>query len=63
MRKILLIGLATLILAPALFNCSPKIPQVGDKAPDFILQTTNGNNVSLNSFYGKIILLMFNCIN
>ena len=33
--------------------------RIGDKAPEFTLQDKNGNDVSLNSFLGKKIVLYF----
>ena len=33
--------------------------KIGDKAPEFILQDKNGNNVSLSSFLGKKVVLYF----
>ena len=33
--------------------------KIGDKAPEFILQDKNGNEVSLTSFLGKKIVLYF----
>ena len=36
----------------------------GDKAPDFTLKATNGQEISLNSFKGaKNVLLVFYCRN
>ena len=33
--------------------------KIGDKAPEFILQDKNGNDVSLSSFLGKKVVLYF----
>lgn len=33
--------------------------KIGDKAPEFTLQDKNGNEVSLNSFLGKKVVLYF----
>jgi peroxiredoxin len=42
---------------------APAIPQVGDRAPDFTLQDTNGKAISLSQFQGKKVLLVFASIN
>ncbi len=44
------------------FKTSTPIPvgsQVGNRAPDFTLQNLNGENVTLNSFRGKIVMVNF----
>ena len=33
--------------------------KLGDKAPDFKLKDTDGNNVKLTDFYGKKVILWF----
>ena len=40
-----------------------KIPQVGDKAPAFTLQSIEGKNISLSDFQGKIVLIVFTSVN
>ncbi|MDR3267015.1 MAG: TlpA family protein disulfide reductase [Tannerella sp.] len=35
------------------------IVKVGDKAPDFSLQTTDNNNIKLSDLRGKIVMLQF----
>lgn len=40
-------------------NPGPKIPGVGDRAPDFTLPTLNGNPVSLADYRGNIVFLSF----
>jgi peroxiredoxin len=45
----------SLILAP-----KPKVaPEIGNIAPDFTLQTTNGQSITLSKFRGKTVLLNF----
>jgi thiol-disulfide isomerase/thioredoxin len=39
-----------------------KIPQLGDKAPDFTLEGIDGKNVSLSDFRGRKVLLVFDSI-
>ncbi len=54
-----LVGLFLVLLA----GCSgAKIPQVGDKAPAFTLQSTEGKNVSLSDYQGKTVLIIFTSI-
>jgi len=40
-----------------------KVPQVGDKAPAFTLQSIEGKNISLSDFQGKIVLIVFTSVN
>jgi len=47
-----------------MIGCSTaKIPQVGDKAPAFTLESIDGKNVSLGDFQGKTVLIVFTSIN
>jgi peroxiredoxin len=39
-----------------------KIPQVGDKAPDFTLENIDGKSISLSDFRGETVLLVFDSI-
>lgn len=39
--------------------CSPKVPKVGDNAPDFELLNQDGNVVKLSDFKGKKVALYF----
>jgi len=40
-----------------------KIPQLGDKAPNFTLKSIEGESISLSDFRGKIVLLVFDHTN
>lgn len=40
-----------------------KLPQVGDKAPDFTLESIDGKSISLRDFQGKIVLIVFTFVN
>jgi peroxiredoxin len=42
---------------------STKIPQVGDKAPAFTLQSIEGKNISLSDYQGKTVLIAFTSVN
>ena len=37
-----------------------KAPQIGEVAPDFTLDDTDGNAVSLSDYRGKTVFLVFN---
>lgn len=54
-----------LLLACLATGCgaTATIPQVGDKAPDFVLKDINGNPFRLSQFQGKTVLLVFASIN
>jgi peroxiredoxin len=48
----------------ALIGCSTaKVPEVGDKAPDFTLESIDGKSVSLSDFRGKTVLIVFTSVN
>jgi peroxiredoxin len=57
--------LAISILIPmAMIGCgTTKIPQVGDKAPAFTLESIDGKNISLSDFQGKTVLIVFTSVN
>ena len=40
-----------------------QVPQVGDKAPDFTLESIDGKNISLSDFRGKMVLVVFCSVN
>lgn len=40
-----------------------KIPQVGDEAPAFTLESIDGKNVSLSDFQGKTVIIVFTSVN
>jgi peroxiredoxin len=43
-------------------STATSIPQVGDQAPSFTLQSIDGKNVSLSDFRGKLVLLVFTSV-
>ena len=45
--------------APATKPATPDIPEVGGIAPGFTLPDLNGDEVSLNDYRGKVVLLNF----
>lgn len=53
------------LLALTAMSCSgiPDIPQVGDKAPNFTLETIDGKTLSLSDFRGKTVLIVFTSVN
>lgn len=52
-------------LSLTMVNCggTPAIPQVGDKAPNFTLETIDGKMLSLSDFKGKTVLIVFTSVN
>jgi peroxiredoxin len=63
-RKIPIIAAVITFILLALIGCSTaKIPQVGDKAPDFTLEGIDGKSLSLSDFHGKAIVVIFTHVN
>ena len=60
--SLLLILLCIMILAIGC-GAAPQIPQVGDKAPGFSLESLDGKTVSLSDFQGKMVLVVFSSVN
>ena len=59
----IILMVAALILM-AMIGCgTARIPQVGDKAPGFTLESIDGKNISLSDFQGKIVLIVFTSVN
>lgn len=58
-KTVLLITAAALLTMPACKRDEESRPVPGNKAPQFTLKDTEGKNVSLASFKGKIVLLDF----
>lgn len=47
-----------------MMSCSTaQIPQVGDKAPDFTLESIDGKSISISDFRGKTVLVVFTSVN
>ena len=61
------ISIILAIIAPIsllMLSCNPpQIPQVGDKAPDFTLESIDGKSISINDFRGKTVLVVFTSVN
>ena len=62
-RKTTVLALTCLALLSIIGCSTPAIPQVGDKAPAFTLQSIDGKNISLSDFEGKSVLLVFTSVN
>ena len=63
-RKIPIITAAIAFILLALIGCSTaKIPVVGDKAPDFTLESIDSESISLSDFQGKTVLIVFTSVN
>jgi peroxiredoxin len=62
-KKSIILAVTTLILT-AMIGCgTSQIPQIGDKAPAFTLESTDGKNISLSDFQGKTVLIVFTSVN
>lgn len=59
----IIVAVAALILISAIGCGTAKIPQVGDKAPTFTLESIDGKNISLSDFQGKRVLIVFTSVN
>ena len=63
-RKTPIILAVSALILMAMFGCgSNPIPQVGDKAPAFTLESIDGKNISLGDFPGKTVLIVFTSVN
>jgi peroxiredoxin len=63
-RKTPIIAIVITFILLALIGCSTaKIPEVGDKAPDFTLESIDGKSISLSDFQGKTVLIVFTSVN
>ena len=63
-NKISLILAITILISLIITSCSTtQLPQVGDKAPDFTLESIDGKNISLSDFQGKTVLIVFTSVN
>ena len=66
--KLKLYAVLTLVIMALLVvssGCAPTCPAIGDEAPDFTLQNTDGESVSLSDFKGnKVIVNLWhiNCV-
>lgn len=62
-------GLSTILTIIAsvsllILSCgTAQIPQVGDNAPDFTLESIDGESISINDFRGKTVLVVFTSVN
>ena len=63
-RKTPIILATIAFISLLMISCgTAKIPQVGDKAPDFTLESIDGKSISLSDFRGKIVLVVFTSVN
>lgn len=51
--------IAGITIASSLFKPSDPLPQVGHKAPNFVLNTLDGSAVELDDYKGKYVVLNF----
>jgi len=61
MKQKLLIIVFTILVSLTLITsgCTASCPEMGQAAPDFTLQTTDGGSVNLSDFRGKAVILNF----
>jgi peroxiredoxin len=59
----IILVLAVIILISVLGCGKATIPQIGDKAPAFTLESIDGKKISLSDFQGKIVLIVFTSVN
>ena len=51
------------LMSLVMLSCGTTPPlQVGDTAPDFTLESVDGNSISLSDFRGKVVLLVFTSV-
>jgi len=63
-RKTPVILAIVALLSLITISCSTaKIPQVGDKAPDFTLESIDGKSISISDFQGKTVIIVFTSVN
>jgi peroxiredoxin len=58
-QKFLIIMAIVVSLALTIVSCAQPCPDMGKSAPEFTLQTANGENVNLSDFRGKKVILNF----
>jgi peroxiredoxin len=58
-RKVLVISAIAVLIAFTIVSCSSPCPEMGKSAPDFTLQSTDGENVNLSDFQGKTVIMNF----
>lgn len=57
MRRTLVFGIACSLALT--FGVNAQVPEVGDTAPDFTLETIEGNEITLSNFRGKVVFVNF----
>ena len=63
-RKTPIILATIAFISLVMISCSTaKIPQIGDKAPDFTLESIDGKSISISDFRGKTVLIVFTSVN
>ena len=63
-RKTPVILITIALISLVMLSCSTaKVPQVGDNAPNFTLESIDGKSISLSDFRGKVVLIVFTSVN
>jgi peroxiredoxin len=58
-QKVLIILAIVLSIALTIAGCASPCPDMGQNAPEFTLQTTDGESINLSDFQGKKVILNF----
>jgi len=59
MRKLYVLVAIIASITLIITGCTPTCPDVGSPAPNFTLQTPDGESISLSDFQGKLVMLNF----
>jgi peroxiredoxin len=63
-KKTSIILAVTALILISIVGCgAAKIPEVGDQAPSFTLESIDGKNVSLSDYRGKTVIVVFTSVN
>ncbi|MBM3148854.1 MAG: redoxin domain-containing protein [Chloroflexi bacterium] len=57
-----ILGVSAILIPAGCGNATAAIPNVGDKAPDFTLESIDGQKISLSHFKGKNVLIVFTAV-
>jgi len=59
----IILAIIIVLLSPVITSCSTaEVPQVGDQAPNFTLESIDGKSISLSDFRGQPVLLVFTSV-
>ena len=59
----IILAIIVVLVSLVITSCSTaEVPQVGDQAPDFTLESIDGESISLSDFRGQPVLLVFTSV-